>query len=207
MKKFVLTLFVLVAIVQGSVAQIIVDELGNPKPFSLNSPYREMIKPETMTPNYVTKAYNNDSLLVAYNPPGSPKDILASGFVIDSTKYEFKKVANHFDLGHGDLWIYKMTSPTAKCLTIRFEHFDIPEGAQLSDFQLNESSPFNETPNVYNTKNESSFLTANSLGNELFVEYYEPKGIINPVTITFKYIGYDFTNGLGVRLEDYYKKK
>jgi hypothetical protein len=207
MKKTILLLFLLVAFIQGIFAQIIMDEDGNPQPFSLNSPYREMIKPENMTPNYITKAYNNDSLLVAYNPPGSPDDELVSGIVIDSTRYDFKQVANHFDLGHGDLWIYKLTSPTAKGLTIRFDHLNIPEGALLSDYQLNGSSPFNETPRVFNSTNESFFLSAGGYGNEVFVEYYEPKGIKNPLAITFKYIAYDFTNGLGVRLEDFYKKK
>lgn len=206
MKKIIVTIIFLAVLLHGAFAQFILDEDGKPQPFSLQPPYREMIKPETMAPNYVTKAYDNDSLLIQYNPPGS-KD-LTSGIVIDSTKYEFKKVANHFDLGHGDLWIYKITSPTSKEITIEFNDFKIPQGALFCFYQLNGSNPFNQDPDVFHSGNERFFLgSAGRLGNELFIEYYEPKGIRNPLNIIFKYIGYGFTDGLGVRLEDIPKKK
>jgi hypothetical protein len=69
MKKILLTLLFFVALIQMAFSQFIYNEDGEPQPFSISSPYREMIKPEVMQPNYVTKEYNNDSLLHANTQP------------------------------------------------------------------------------------------------------------------------------------------
>lgn len=182
------------------------NDLNDPLPFSLRTEIREKIKPELLEATYVTNAYNNDSLLVVMNPPGTKR--LKAGIVIDSTAYNFKEVANYYDIGHGNLWLYKLTSPTAKELSVAFEKFAIPDGALLSCYQLNNSSPFVEGTGGYYTDNWEYFLGAlSTMGNELFIEYYEPKEVTESVEIIFKNIVYFFTDGIRVSLDDIHKKK
>lgn len=198
MKKILLTLLFFVALIQMAFSQFIYNEDGEPQPFSISSPYREMIKPEVMQPNYVTKEYNNDSLLHANNPTLDSERLVA-GFAIDSTAYNFKEVATHFDIGHGDLWLYKLTSPTAEDLSVEFNKFILPDGALISFFQLNDSSPLDNPPQSFSNYTENKFNDcAYSMGNELFIEYYEPKNLKVKQNLVFKYIGYGFTNGIRI---------
>ena len=198
MKKIVITMGFLVICLQMAFSQFIYTEEGEPQPFSINSPYKELIKPEEMQANYVTKAYNNDSLFTVYNPI-LDRERIAAGFVVDSNAYDFRKVATHFDLNHGDLWLYKLTSPTAEDISVCFNNFVLPNGALISYFQLNGSSPLDNPPRSFANSSKIEFNGyAGCMGNELFIEYYEPKNLSAKPNVIFKYIAYGFTNGIRV---------
>jgi hypothetical protein len=91
---------------------------------------------------------------------------------------------------------------------ITFEKFNIPEGAMFSWYQLNNSSPFDEGTDVNYYENWKHFRGAAATnGNELYVEYYEPKGTENEVKIIFDKIFYSASDGIGISLNDILKKK
>jgi hypothetical protein len=191
-------------------AQFIVNEYGDPQPFSLNSPYKEIIQPETVEPHFTTAAYNNDSLFRLFNPPEAEHlkyNCRKVQMAIDSTHSNFKELATHFDLGHGDLWLYKITSPTSEGIAVVFKKFEVPEGALFSYFRLKQSGDYTF---VYESQiGNDDFSTIKGLyvqGKELYIEYYEPKGIKQPLEIVVEQIAYSFKSGFDRSLPDDYKK-
>jgi hypothetical protein len=194
-----------------SQSPFIVDNFGIPQPFSLNEPYRSEIQPENLAPNYETGSYNNDSLFWVYNDDSDLdklRRIIKAGTCIDSTNYSFKDEAKHFDLGHGNLWLYKITSPTSKGISVYLEDFKLPKGASLSTYCINQTGAFIEKPKTYTTKNYDRFLGSLHVdGQEMYIEYYEPKTETSQIDFAIKKICYFFSDGRFINIPDPSKKK
>lgn len=189
----------------------IVDEWGKPQPFSLNAPYLDEIRPDTLTPNYVTGRYNNDSLLWVYNDLDSImiKPGIKAGFTIDSARYSFKQMATRFDLGHGYIWLLKITSPTSAGIAVYFEKFDLPEDASLGSYRIHQTGVFTSKPRMFTKSNFEDFrFRSKTDGKELYIELYEPKSNINETfDIYIERVSYYFTDGRRVAMPEAPKKK
>ncbi len=181
------------------------------QPFSLSQPYNEKIQPNNMCPHYETASYNNDSLFWVYNDPDSImiKPVIKAGFAIDSARYSFKQMATRFDLGHGYLWLLKITSPTSEGIAVYFEKFDLPEGASFGSYRIKQTGAFTSEPRMYNKENFDGFRFSSFVdGKELYVELYEPKTIANNnFDINIERISYFFSDGRRIAVPEAPKKK
>ena len=212
MKQILITITFIVMVLGTVSAQspFILDKFGNPQPFSLNSPYWDEIRPDTLTPNYVTDSYNNDSLLWEYNDPKIVEKYgkLINGMIIDSTHYSFKKLATHFDVGHGDIWLLKVTSPTSAGLAVELAQFDLPQGALISFYRIEQTGRFTDHPYTFANSNFNKFLLwCIKDGKELYVEYYQPKSLVDSFDISIKSISYYFSDGIFATMPEPPKKK
>lgn len=212
MKQIVIAIIITVATLSTVSAQspFIVNEWGEPQPFSLNVPYWDKIRPDTLAPNYVTGCYNNDSLLWVYNDPDSImiKRGIKCGMPIDTIHYSFKKMATHFDVGHGDIWLLKVTSPTSAGLAVKFEKFILPDGALISSYRIKQTGRFLSEPKTYDKNNFNGFhYGCFADGKEIYIEYYQPKSIVDSFDISIKCIVYDFTDGIRATMPELPKKK
>lgn len=187
-------------------SDVIYNQFEKPEPFLLNSRYSSIVELDTLMPSYETKGYNNDSLLLALNPSGTKH--LRILMPIDTSYYSLKQKASKFVLQNGTLWVLKISSPTAKKLTVKLKDFVLPKGALFSYYQVNGSSPFKGEQASYLGDGEVKLRNAVGIfGDEIIIEYYEPNNVEVECDILFGGILYGFSNGLGVRIDNIHKKK
>jgi hypothetical protein len=137
------------------------------------------------------------------------KPDIKAGFTIDSARYSFKQMATRFDLGHGYLWLLKITSPTSAGIAVDFEKFNLPEGASLGSYRIHQTGVFTSKPKMFTKCNFEDYrFSSYADGKELYIELYEP---ISSVSETFdiyiERIGYFFTDGRRVAMPEAPKKK
>ena len=208
MRRFILIILLFLTVglsLSKAQSDIVYDQFGEPQPFIQNSKYRSIIELDTIKASYEIEALNNDSLLIAFNPPETKNlRILMS---IDTNYYSLKQKASKFVLQNGTLWILKVSGPTAKKLTVKLKDFILPKGALFSYYQANGSSPFKGEQGSYLGDGIKKLRNAVGIfGNEIIIEYYEPKSVSSTDDIFSGGILYGFSNGLGLRVKDISKK-
>ncbi len=95
----------------------------------------------------------------------------------------------------GKLWRIGIRCPNAKSVNLIFSKFKIPKGAKLYLYNSDKKTILGGFTEQNNQK-DSLFATGIVLGDNLIVEYYEPKdvenkGILQISTITYGYRGID----------------
>jgi len=137
------------------------------------------------------------------------KPDIKAGFTIDSVGYSFKQMATRFDLGHGFLWLLKITSPTSEGIAVNFEKFNLPEGASFSSYRIQQTGVFTSVPKMFIKDNFEDYrFSSYADGKELYIELYEPKSNTNEIfDIYIERIGYFFTDGRRVAMPKAPKKK
>lgn len=117
-------------------------------------------------------------------------------------------MATHFDVGHGDIWLFKIISPTSAGLAVNFEKFDLPEGAYISSYRIKQTGPFLDYPRTYvNANIDDSYFRYNADGKELYVELYVPKIVDDSYDVFIESIMYYFSDERRIAMPEPPKKK
>ena len=191
MKRFLYILACLLLSISVK-AQLIYNEEGEVVPFSMSEKYKNMI--DTSKVNACTlKSYNNDLLYISYNKNfvSAFGDEIVAGFPID-TLINLKIKATKYKIAEGTLWLYKIESKTADLLGIEINHLEFPEGAYLCIFPSERNIEL-RGKRVYLKKDikDPNFFRY-QLGNQLFIEYFEPKGVKPSSSLLISRISYGF---------------
>ena len=196
--KITLTTIICLLLVHIVNAQFVYDKNGYIVPFSQTDVYKKYIDLGEVN-TLDLGSYNNDSLYWIKNTDELPGNVTAESVNINAL-INFKEVATYLDLPDGNLWVYKITSPTAEQIGIRVKEIQIPEGCCLSFFTLNKD--YNDPPETL-TSDDNKYLNKGLLsvmiGNCYFVELFEPKGDETPFDFQINSFIYGFHDG--------YKKK
>lgn len=195
MKRF---LYILACLLLGfSVkAQSLLDEEGEPIPFALSKKYNNLIDLSKVK-TCILKNYNNDSLYVKYNKDfvSASGDEIVGGFPID-TLINLKTKETKYEINEGTLWLYRIESKTAEMLYVEIQNFVMPEGAYICIFPKKSELNLKE-PKFFYKKDMTSLpnIHNHQYGNQLFIEYFEPKGPTTSKSIILYKIVYIFAIG------------
>lgn len=176
-------------------AQPLLDGEGEPIPFALSTKYNNLIDLSKVK-SCILKSYNNDSLYIKYNKDKTEMEDVVIGMPAIDTLLNLKTKATKYRINEGTLWLYRIESKTAEMLYVEIEKFEIPERAYLCIFpkksELNLNGPkFFDKKDIANRQNIHQF----QYGNQIFIEYFEPKGSVTSKNIIIKKIGYMFAIG------------
>lgn len=190
MMKILFTLIACTLLTFSIKAQLIYNEEGDVVPFSLAEKYKTLIDTAKVNTREF-KSYDNDSLFNFYNHQKLElykKSSGVSGFTVDSSLIDLKKVATKYDINEGTVWIYKIESKTAYGFDIQFKHLLIPEGGYFCVYS-NGSDP----PRIYQTEDlNGPQFTTGMFGNKIFLEFFEPKKARKGNPIIISNINYTF---------------
>ncbi len=164
-----------------------------PIPISIISKYKDVINPESLKSNFLSNSYNNDSLYQEYNKDRDPEwngFIGGFGEAFEQDMW-FKKVSYKFELDTGTVWLYKAATLTGKGVGIALDSITLPEGSQLSYFYYeDDESLFYETHGYEGVDLTLGGTIFSSGCKELYIEYFEPKGLLTK--FDFKIEGWNY---------------
>jgi hypothetical protein len=174
-------------------AQFNYDEDGQIIPFAMTEKYKKLIDTSKVSTCHL-KSYNNDSLYYEANK-NIEGDGEIIGFPID-TLIDFKAKATKYKIENGTVWLYKIESKTAEMLSIKIDHLDLPEGAYLCLFPK-QSELKSRGPKTFTKNNiKQPVFRQHTYGNQLFIEYFEPKNAKKSPRIIISSIVYSFSGPL-----------
>lgn len=162
-KSFVL-IWMLFAIISLK-AQI--SEGGIPKSFELSD-----LKSTSNINHYNTPRLNVEKLLNEDKKNGLPLRYAK----FHSVNINIKKVGSELTIDEGTIWRYRIKSEEAYSIGLQFKEYKLPENASL--FIYNQSR--NNIYGAFTSKNnkESGLLSiAEFPGNEVIIEYFEPRNV------------------------------
>lgn len=137
------------------------------------------------------KSYNNDSLKHEANK-NIKGDVEIAGFTID-TLINLKMAATKYRIKEGTLWVYKIESKTAKRLGIKIDQLIIPEGAYLCLFPKQKWLHAQGSRTYTKSSIKDTKLWQQTLGNQLYIEYFEPNNVVKPASINLAGILYFYS--------------
>lgn len=175
-------------------AQLVYNKYDEVLAYSYIDPKIEQIKNRDRINTLELPSYNNDSLFWENNiqfllpRQGTGRRTLAitriAGFNIDTT-INFFAAASRVRIEHGFLWLYKITSPTAEQLSVRFRDCRVDSADYISAHSnytdsingpLEYGLPDVELGPKYWTMedNNGNGFIFSFLGNILYIEYFSP---------------------------------
>lgn len=188
--KLLLSIFAVLLLNGSLIAQCGVDDYGQMIPYAMCSKYKNLIDTSKVKTCHL-KSYNNDSLYHEANKNTEGNGEIV-GFPID-TLVDLKAKATKYKIENGTVWLYKIESKTAKMLSIKINHLDLPEGAYLCLFPK-QSELKSRGPKTFTKNNiKQSVFRQHTYGNQLFIEYFEPKNIVKPAHVIISQIVYCFS--------------
>lgn len=194
MKQFFYMLACLL-VVYAVNAQPLLDENGEPIPFALSKKYNKLIDLSKVK-TCELKSYNNDSLYVQYNKHKTEIENVTIGMPAIDTLINLKTKATKFKINEGTLWLYKIESKTAEMLYAEIKKFVMPEGAYICIFPKQLKLDM-KAPRFFYKKDAASLpnIHSHQYGNQLYIEYFEPKGSTTSNKVILNKIGYIFAIG------------
>ncbi len=98
------------------------------------------------------------------------------------------------DLGNGDrLWRLRLESQQALALTLGFNDFHIPDGAEMYVFNEERTEAIGAFTSI-NNKKVKEFATQHVHGDVIIVEYFEPASAHGQGIIDFEWVGHCYRN-------------
>ncbi len=111
--------------------------------------------------------------------------------VIIPVNVDFFDKADKIELKEGSLWLLKIRSNNAKALNIYSNNFYIPKGGELYIYNSDHSQLIGAFTSINNHESKS-FATEMVVGEEIIIEYFQPKEITQRAEIQLSDIGYAY---------------
>lgn len=188
--KLLLFIFAVLILNSSLIAQCGIDDYGRMIPYAMCSKYKNLIDTSKVNTCHL-KRYNNDSLFRAANKNIQGEAHIA-GFTID-TLINLKMAATKYRIKEGTLWIYKIESKTAKRLGIKIDQLIIPEGAYLCLFPKQKWFTSDGSRTYTKSSIKDTKLWQQTLGNQLYIEYFEPNNVVKPASINLAGLVYFYS--------------
>ncbi|MEN9444761.1 MAG: hypothetical protein RIS47_1651 [Bacteroidota bacterium] len=190
-----LILFILFSI---SIISAFAQNDEEPTPYALKPQYKDLIRLGDLPANFVTPAFNNDSLYDAENmmvPPNS--DNVRTGIIYPFTpKLNMQHNTSIITLDCGTVYIFKIVSPTSAELSLYMDTINISQEMQFSFIGAGPDEGYFE---VFSDKRDFE-RRISSLGQELYVELFVPKNCKKQFVCSFKKYGYGYA---GLKKKEY----
>ena len=107
-------------------------------------------------------------------------------------KYDLTNSGTWYDLPNGDkLWQLNVVCPGALSINFCFDKFWIPEGGKFYVFSKDRKhsiGAFTSKSNKGDRENVRGFATGLVYGNDVVLEYYQPKGVTSEAIISIEYV-------------------
>ena len=146
-----------------------VTDLGNPKSWELNKKNNvsKIIVPTIDLDKVIKEDIVNDKLTAKPYRIGIPTKI----------NYNINNSGTWINLDNGDrIWLFNISSKKALHLSLNFNDFYIPEGAYLYMYN-NDKSDLQGAYTKLNNNKENAFGSWLIKGDNIWVEYFEPKEV------------------------------
>ncbi len=171
MRKF--TVLLLVFVLTSFVLQAQVSKPGVPPSFSWPEE-RQQLSFETMAPVNATELLAEDMIF------DTIKDIPWRFGQPINVNMDLKNAGSWYASENGDrVWRLGITSPGAFALSLTFDRFILPPGAELYIYQPDRSQVEGAFTD-FNNQEDLYFATTLFMSDELVIEYYEPNGVAFP---------------------------
>ncbi len=114
--------------------------------------------------------------------------------------YDLTNSGTWYDLPNGDkLWQLNVVCPGALSVNFSYNKFWIPEGGKFFVFSIDRKysiGAFTSRNNKGDKENVKGFATGLVYGNDVVLEYYQPKDVISDAIISIEYVvhGYRYVN-------------
>jgi len=190
--KLIFSILICLLLVSSVKAQFSRNEDGQIIPFSQTEKYKSLIDTSKIN-TCKLKSYNNDSLYSALNKENTRGAYIGSIPPID-TLINLKSVATKYRINEGTVWLYKIESKTAEKLYITIKQFEIPEGAYICLFPKEEEMKIIGRKVFQKKDINPTLFRKSTIGNQLFVEYFEPKNVDKEANIIISQITYSFSS-------------
>lgn len=106
--------------------------------------------------------------------------------------YDLTNSGTWYDLPNGDkLWQLNVVCPSALSINFCYDKFWIPEGGKLFVFSKDRKhsiGAFTSRNNKGDKENVRGFATGLVYGNDVVLEYYQPKGVTSEAIISIEYV-------------------
>ena len=161
MRKF----YYLLLIISLSIAQISIDKSPASNFYNLSNSIHSIEMPD----------FDIDKMLLEdkHTPKGSP---FRYGKIFD-VDYSLNNSGSWEILDNGDkVWRLKIYSANAYSIGIKYDYFNLPEGAEFYVYNSNKENIFGAYSHL-NNQEDYLFATPLVKGNEIILEYYEPDNV------------------------------
>ncbi|MGC9374521.1 MAG: T9SS type A sorting domain-containing protein [Bacteroidales bacterium] len=140
-------------------------------------------------------------------PPVDTKKLLEEDFIFEESKLKPLRFAQMIvtdispetcgvwdTLDNGDkLWQLKISSPGAFSLSVVFDYFKVPQGAKLFIYNLKNQHILGAFT-AQNNKKSNTLAIAPVKGDEIIIEYFEPKEVNFTGELHISSVGHDYKN-------------
>ncbi|MCG8578790.1 MAG: serine protease, partial [Bacteroidales bacterium] len=177
-------------VIRNSIAQDVFD-LGPRAKLNellIKDKHDSIINLATLSPNFTTPTYDNDSLYYAHNEDNE-KYLTKFGYSVDCGKsgkfeqYYFKENAHKIELESGNLWVFRAETETGVGVDLRLEDYTLPTHCKIMALTYDsETGIFNNFDGNY-YKSKLQTVISSSITKCLYLLYYEP----NELTIDFDF--------------------